>query len=344
MLHRISMVTVMLLFSACSPNQAAPSVAVRPAAAGSGDARAFVQLVKGPARIRTAAGFTFDAKPGVPLLIGDEIESPAGGLVVLRLANDYLVRVDAGVALRIKDIVLLDAPHAGEGLAAQLDRLLTKDEQRQGERIAGWHARLTAAETVPPQAAAKEAEEAIARKIETRRSMPEAAAPTRRKAPSASRSREQTGTATIEKVEAENRAAVKMAADKTAQAAKAKGAGRGLGQPPAGKTAAPQSWRSRVDDVERTEQGLAPELLVKMLGDQKLLACLKQALASLPAAVRPGAVELRLEVAGHQIVRLVLGGGLRPPACLAAQSDAYLHQKTKVGPAAGWLIFEVRLH
>jgi len=274
-----------------------------------------VQIVSGPAKIRAASGFVFDARPSLPLLIADEIEAPDKGFVVLRLTNGYLVRVDAGVALRVKDIVLLSAPRAGQGLAAQLDRLLSKEEQQQGERIAGWHARLTGAETVPAQQEQKEA------------AAEESQAPLR-----VVKLEKKTMTARARKAPSKSSRAADV--DETSEKMAAPPGGAGVGQVVA------LMWRTRVGDKERVEKGPAPELVARMINDSNLSVCLGRAVAGLPKAVRPRSVELRIELAGHKVVRIILGGGLPLPSCLAGR---HLNEKMTLGPADGWVIFEVPL-
>ncbi|HUU01686.1 MAG TPA: hypothetical protein VM425_09615 [Myxococcota bacterium] len=328
MTHRISMVAVVLLFSACTAESAVPREVRRPAAAGNGEARAFVQVVSGPAKIRATSGFVFDAKPSLPLLIGDEIEAPADGFVVLRLTNGYLVRVDSGVALRVGDIVLLSAPRASQGLAAQLDRLLSKEERQQGERIAGWHARLTGAETVPTQQAE---EDVSADKTEVRhRSLKDFGAESNApmEAVLVDKKKPQ---ATASKVQSKS-TGFAGAREAKEQAAVPGGAGDGR--------VVVLAWRTRVGDKERVEKGPPPELVGRMINDGTLSVCLGRAVAGLPKAVRPRAVEVRIELAGHQIVRIVLGGGLPLPACLTGK---HFHEKMTLGPADGWVIFKVPL-
>jgi hypothetical protein len=139
----------------CQLDSVPANAAARPQGAGTGEAVAHVHVVDGDATVKAANGLTFRAAPGVPLLRYDEITAPGGGFVVLRLRNNYLVRIDEELSLTVTDIVLLDAPQATEGLEKQLNRLLTKKERQKGERIAGWHARLTGAQTVPPEPVAK---------------------------------------------------------------------------------------------------------------------------------------------------------------------------------------------
>jgi hypothetical protein len=145
----------------CMMGSTVANGAVRPEGAGTGETVGHVYLVQGDATVKAANGHAFQAASGLPLLRTDEITAPSGGFVVLRLRNDYLVRIDEELALTVTDIVLLEAAKATEGFEQQLNRLLTKKErekQKKGERIAGWHARLTGAQTVPPEPVVREVE------------------------------------------------------------------------------------------------------------------------------------------------------------------------------------------
>jgi hypothetical protein len=130
----------------------------RPAGAGSGETVAKVKLVGGTG-VRIAAGTTsFAPRPTMPLVASDKIVVPAGEFVVVHLVrNNHLVRLDDDVTLRVADIVLLRAPAATESLSAQLERLVSRDEQRSAERIAGTYAGQAAGDAAPPQRTSKPA-------------------------------------------------------------------------------------------------------------------------------------------------------------------------------------------
>lgn len=126
----------------------------RPPGAPAEPVVAHVHLTGGSgARVR-AGGAEFPAQPNLPLTPEDEISTPPGEFLVLTLKNGYLVRIDEDLSLRVRDLVLLNAPPARESLAAQLDRLVTREERAQAERIAGSQARRSAAEAVPAQSSA----------------------------------------------------------------------------------------------------------------------------------------------------------------------------------------------
>ena len=156
MLSKRTLTLALLLLVSWQLHSVAAVAAVRPQGAGTGDTVAHVHIVDGAATVKAANGFVFKAAPGIPLLRSDEITAPISGFVVLRLRNNFLVRIDEDLALTVSDILLLDAPRAKKSLDRQLDRLLTKKERQEGERIAGWHARLTGAQTMPPEPVARE--------------------------------------------------------------------------------------------------------------------------------------------------------------------------------------------
>ena len=132
---------------------ASPLVAepARPAAAGSGELVDWVHLLSGQHATFRAAGKQFPLQVGTPLLRSDTIEVPAGEFVVVKLHNGYVVKIDEDTTLAVSQIVSLDAPPTKESLAAQLDRVLTKEERGRSERIAGGQARLAGADSVAPQ-------------------------------------------------------------------------------------------------------------------------------------------------------------------------------------------------
>ena len=123
----------------------------RPADAGTGEVVAWVYLRGGSHVSFRAAGKKFPAQVGTPLLRSDLIEVPSSEFVVVKLRNGYVVKIDEDTSLAVAKIVSLDAPPTKESLAAQLDRVLTKEERGRAERIAGTQARLAGAEAVAPQ-------------------------------------------------------------------------------------------------------------------------------------------------------------------------------------------------
>jgi hypothetical protein len=122
--------------------------ALRPAGAGGGEWVAKVLLLKGQVSIRTAAGFEFGARPQAPLLRSDTIVVAAESFAVVQLRNNLLNRVAADQSLAVAELASLDAPASSTPIEQQLTGLLTSQERDQPERIVGWHARLSAAQSV----------------------------------------------------------------------------------------------------------------------------------------------------------------------------------------------------
>jgi hypothetical protein len=129
----------------------ATAAPVRPPAAGSGPVVARVHLCGGTGSLVRAGQTEFPAAPGLPLLRTDELRVPPSEFLVVALDNGYLVRIDEDLTLRVSDIVLLGAPRTRQSLAEQLDRLVTREERAQAERLAGTQARRSAAESMPAQ-------------------------------------------------------------------------------------------------------------------------------------------------------------------------------------------------
>lgn len=125
----------------------------RPAGTGTGELLAKVHLVGGTGtRIKPGAGNAFAPRPTMPILRTDTLVVPAGEFLIVHLVkNNHLVRVDDDVILKVTDIVLLNAPRTNESLAAQLDRMVSIDEKRTAERIAGTYATRSAGEAAPPE-------------------------------------------------------------------------------------------------------------------------------------------------------------------------------------------------
>lgn len=120
-------------------------------ATASAEEVAAILLMQG--EVTLSDGTTADV--GVGLERDDTIYVGEESAAVLHLHNDWLVRVDEDLELAVSDIVLLDAPRAERSIDDQLDDLLYPDEREsmpgidRAERVAGWHARLTAAQAPP---------------------------------------------------------------------------------------------------------------------------------------------------------------------------------------------------
>jgi hypothetical protein len=128
------------------------------------DAAAIVMMVKNDVQVRRG-GKKRPAKLGQALRPADHIVTGDTGWAVLALKNDHLVRVESDLALAVGDFILLKAATAKKGIPEQLGALvnpaelmLTPKWQQDTTRVAGWHARMTAGQTVGAnqQARAKE--------------------------------------------------------------------------------------------------------------------------------------------------------------------------------------------
>ncbi|MBT3221128.1 MAG: hypothetical protein HN348_18765 [Proteobacteria bacterium] len=110
---------------------------------------AAVMLINGDVSV-TSAGMTKKAFVGLGLDLNDVVTTDWDSAVVLHLSNDHLVRVDEDLELTVGDLVLLDAPQAKQDVKTQLETLLYPEDRvamkglEQAERVAGWHARITA--------------------------------------------------------------------------------------------------------------------------------------------------------------------------------------------------------
>ena len=94
----------------------------------------------------------FKVARGMLLEKSDRIVVGPGAWVALAIiANEHVVRLDDDLSLLVSDLALLNAPRHTQSPAQQLDGLLTKQERTRNERLIGWHASPTAANTQPVQ-------------------------------------------------------------------------------------------------------------------------------------------------------------------------------------------------
>lgn len=93
-------------------------------------------------------------------------------------------------------------------------------------------------------------------------------------------------------------------------------------------------WSLRDTGGLHPQSGPQPRLIEKLRADRAFLACLEEALEPLPS--HPASVEVLLRVKGGQVRRVVLGGALTPPACLARYARGKLP-----GVRQGWVSFTV---
>jgi hypothetical protein len=92
------------------------------------------------------------AARGMLLLESDKIVVGSGAWVALViLGNGHVVRLDDDVSLKVSELALLRASKQSRSVVDQLDALLTKKENEHTERLIGWHASMTAANTQPVQ-------------------------------------------------------------------------------------------------------------------------------------------------------------------------------------------------
>ncbi len=116
---------------------------------------AAVMLLQGEVTVVDDAGGVRPAVLGEGLTTLDTVSTGDNAAVVLHLHNNHLVRIDEDLDLQVADIVLLKAPEIDLDANTQLATLLYTDERAtiqgldEAERLAGWHARLSAGFTPP---------------------------------------------------------------------------------------------------------------------------------------------------------------------------------------------------
>ena len=94
----------------------------------------------------------FKALDGMLLQKSDVVVVGPGAWVALFiLGNEHVVRLDDDLSLAVGDLALLNAPKQTRTVVQQLDALLTAKERSRNERLIGWHASQTAANTQPVQ-------------------------------------------------------------------------------------------------------------------------------------------------------------------------------------------------
>ncbi|MBW1871197.1 MAG: hypothetical protein JRJ19_03980, partial [Deltaproteobacteria bacterium] len=310
------LLTLALFFmGSCTAESASIEPVTRPSAAGTGQAKAFIHLVDGKAQVKSANGFSFEAKPGLVLLKTDEVRAADDGFVVLRLPNGYLVRIDAEVSLLIADIIVLEADKTDSDFGQQLGKLLTKKEKQKGERIAGWHARLTGAQTIPPQL---DEESGPATKVA--RPVPVSEVELKGLGTSDRKStRKRSGKRLLMKTppkgpvpDQSKKGEKKPGGDKLAESANSDAIA-----PPEKKEAKPIAWQTRVAGKLVAQTKNLPPLAAKIANDPELLSCIKMAVSKLGVKVQK--VKIMIQLTNHKVYRILLGGGLSAPQCLPAK-------------------------
>jgi hypothetical protein len=99
----------------------------------------------------------FKALGGMLLQKSDVVVvGPGAWVALVILGNAHVVRLDDDLSLAVSDLALLNAPKQPQTPVQQLDTLLTRQERQRTERLIGWHASQTAANTQPVKAAPRE--------------------------------------------------------------------------------------------------------------------------------------------------------------------------------------------
>lgn len=278
----------------------------RPPGTGTGPVVGKVHLLGGTTSQIRASGKSFSASIGLPLLASDELIVPVGEFLVVALSNGHLVRIDEDLTMKVSEIVLLGVPPTQESLVAQLDRLLTKKERAQSERISGVQARRQGGDEIPVETNDRQQ---IKPKVSTR-ATPVLLDPI----PDAGRE-------------------AKPRAEPVAPSPPAPPAPTVQPMPPRTGTPAPTTPKpptiGALDDGVRKQ---SPGLTLPKQNETK--QCLVGAL--LPSISR---VNVEVKLKGGRIVRVRLRGGLVAPACM---SKLLLKQPGQ-GPDDQWLSSEIVL-
>lgn len=117
---------------------------------------ALLAVVEGAARVRRAGGDEVAAAADMALTRGDTVITSPGALVVVVLANGYVIRLEEDQVTPVRALAHLDDPPAREDLSELFERALGAEAfARVGgadriERIAGWNARRASGETPAP--------------------------------------------------------------------------------------------------------------------------------------------------------------------------------------------------
>ncbi len=296
----------------------------RPSEAGSGEVVAKVLLLSGRVTIKTTGGFAFPAAPGVPLIETDEIAVAEKSFVVLQLRNNHLSRIDSNVTLAVADLAMIDAPATRVSIQQQLTRVLTPQERDDSGRIVGWHARLSAAQSVPAQRQETKAEEeaiamaapvpAEAKKkkpaVKRRRPAPRAAPPPSSKAARAS-ARPPADLDELGSI-----------GDIVGSGESTGGAGLG-GLALKGKTAVEAKlrprvvrWLEKVGTEWKVQKGAKPASLLRLVRRPDFVDCLRKMLARDESLER---IRFEIDLEGGKIVRIRVLGNPPLAGCIKAR-------------------------
>ncbi|HEX2573973.1 MAG TPA: hypothetical protein VH877_30775 [Polyangia bacterium] len=282
---------------ACSKKkEMPPPEPARPPGAGQGDTAARAYLRGGErSRIKAETGVEFPPLPGMPLLRTDQLVVPGGEFLLLRLGNGHLVRIDEDLTMKVSEIVLLEAPPAGESVAAQLDRLVTREELARAERMAGAQARRQAAESMP---AMEEEPDRFAKVVVPAKDAPGSVSASAAPAPAGADKKAVPKAPAEKSAAAQEERRARLERDITSQ-----GLLRLLGSRGGGEGALSGAGGLDIGAALAPE---VPEL-------PRLRECLARELGHLPVKLKK--VTLRLRSEGGKVTRVVLGGALPTPVC-----------------------------
>ena len=142
---------------ATGPGSGLPAVG-RPAAASQGPRVAVVAALRGDVKVEPGAGPAFAAVSELQLLHDDRLVVGPDSFVLVALHNGHVVRLNAGTDLRVDAMATFHDPPAGTDLEQSFAQLLSPTEREDVAlrgaitRVAGWNTRMSAAETIAPQA------------------------------------------------------------------------------------------------------------------------------------------------------------------------------------------------
>ncbi len=118
---------------------------------GGAIAKPVVQVLLSEAEVNIDPGSgraVFKAARGMLLQEADTVQVGPGAWVALAiLGNQQVVRLDDDLSMKIGELALLNAPPQATSVVHQLDLVLTSKERERTERLIGWHASPTAANT-----------------------------------------------------------------------------------------------------------------------------------------------------------------------------------------------------
>ena len=289
----------------------------RPKGTEAASYEAKILVVHGAAAVRIGAQ-EHPAKPGFQLARTDVLVVKPGGLLVLRLHNDYVVTVDEDLTLPVKDLAMLDAPIASRSVADQLDTLAQRGDITERDRVIGFPQAKRAAESGAETEGAAEKSKSSGAQPESKKEQrlppppqvqaPAPAAPA--KGASFERPREESAPAPAATAAAQPR---RTAADVKDRSGGASTMERDdLSGAPGG--GAGPIWTVRRGGAIALQRGPLPAALARAL--QNAGTCLARAIPEGARLSLHGKETLRLHVVRGKVVRIALGSGLPAPTCL----------------------------